>query len=236
MKWLGNPLIKAKRCISWLSKKSQENVLVLGFIHISKIGHLQQFLKLMQSSKAGMWKENYLLIGGIRNGYLFGQNVDLRTGPTRIKRSWVASRPRGTLPWFRRWRDGQKKGKDLLYFPFPLPYLMCLSVNASIPNVEVHSTRKWNRLVLSCRISNVEMLMPDVTWTGNLNKTEFKAGNTEKDWFISNDVFLQATVFRWTLTALVWKAGWRVGEETMYTLPSPDHRRRLYFHDNSHPG
>ena len=190
----------------------------------------------MQSSKAGMWKENYLLIGGIRNGCLFGQNLDVRAGPTRIKRSWVASRPRGTLPWSRRWRDGQKKGKDLLYFPFPLTYLMCLSVNASIPNVEVHSTRKWNRLVLSCRISNVEMLMPDVTWTGNLDKTECKAGNTTKDWFISNDVFLQATVFRWTLTALVWKAGWRVGEETMYTLPSPDHRRRLYFHDNSHPG
>ena len=30
-------------------------------------------------------------------------------------------------------------------------------------NAEVHSTRKKNRLVLSCQISNVDMLMPDVT-------------------------------------------------------------------------
>ena len=30
-------------------------------------------------------------------------------------------------------------------------------------NAEVHSTRKKNRLAPSCQISNVEMLMPDVT-------------------------------------------------------------------------
>ena len=35
-------------------------------------------------------------------------------------------------------------------------------------NAEVLSTCKWNRLVLSCRISNVERLMSDVIcWSGN---------------------------------------------------------------------
>ena len=57
---------------------------------------------------------------------------------------------------------------------------MCLSVNASIPNVEVHSTRKWNRLVLSCRISNVEMLMPDVTWTGNFRQNWMQGWQYDK--------------------------------------------------------
>ena len=43
---------------------------------------------------------------------------------------------------------------------------------------------KWNRLVLSCRISNVKMPMLDATWSGNKNRTEYKAGNTAKGWFI----------------------------------------------------
>ena len=43
---------------------------------------------------------------------------------------------------------------------------------------------KWNRLVLSCGISNVKMPMPDAIWSGNKNRTEYKAGNTAKGWFI----------------------------------------------------
>ena len=39
---------------------------------------------------------------------------------------------------------------------------------------------KWNRLVLSCRISNVKMPMPDATWSGNKNRTEYKAGKYGK--------------------------------------------------------
>ena len=33
---------------------------------------------------------------------------------------------------------------------------------------------KWNRLVLSYRISNVKMPMLDATWSGNKNRTEYK--------------------------------------------------------------
>ena len=65
---------------------------------------------------------------------------------------------------------------------------------------------KWNRLVLSCRISNVKMLMPDVTWSGNKNRTEYKAGNTAKGWFIGGQYIGAVIVFPFSVALAPRKA------------------------------
>ena len=80
---------------------------------------------------------------------------------------------------------------------------------------------KWNRLVLSWRISNVKMPMPDATWSGNKNRTEYKAGNTAKGWFILGQYIGAFIVFPSNVALAPRKANfsWRISNVKM---PMPD--------------